>query len=87
VPSGDIPRLLQPFQRRVAGRAGAHGGLGLGLPIAHAVAEAHGAKLSVTPRDGGGLTTELVFPLSREPATPLDQPVTGGGRLLRGEFV
>ena len=62
VPPGDIPRLLQPFQRRVAGRAGPRRGLGLGLSIVQAVATAHGARLTLTPRPGGGLTAELVFP-------------------------
>ena len=72
VPPGDIPRLLQPFQRRVAGRAGPrtaehggpHGGVGLGLPIAQAVAQAHGATLSLTPREGGGLMAKLAFSLA-----------------------
>jgi signal transduction histidine kinase len=62
VPHGDIARLLQPFQRRVAGRAGSREGLGLGLSITSAIAAAHGAALSVDSRPEGGLVVELAFP-------------------------
>jgi signal transduction histidine kinase len=62
VPQGDIARLLQPFQRRVAGRAGCHEGLGLGLSITAGIAAAHGASLSVDPGPEGGLVVELAFP-------------------------
>jgi signal transduction histidine kinase len=62
VPHGDIARLLQPFQRRLAGRAGAHEGLGLGLSITSAIASAHGAALSIQSRPEGGLVAELAFP-------------------------
>lgn len=37
-------------------------GLGLGLPIAQAVAELHGGALTLEPRDGGGLRAALHFP-------------------------
>jgi signal transduction histidine kinase len=62
VPHDDIARLIQPFQRRVAGRAGSRDGLGLGLSITSAIAAAHGAALSVDPRPGGGLIAALAFP-------------------------
>jgi signal transduction histidine kinase len=62
VPGGDVARLLQPFQRRAAGRAGSREGLGLGLSITSAIAAAHGAALSIAPRPAGGLTAQLAFP-------------------------
>jgi signal transduction histidine kinase len=62
VPSAEIARLLQPFQRLERDRV-AHGeGLGLGLSIVAAVADAHGATLSVDPRSGGGLEIRVEFP-------------------------
>jgi signal transduction histidine kinase len=61
IPPGDIGRLLQPFQRREATRAGPRDGLGLGLSIVQAVATAHGAELLLAPREGGGLEAGLVF--------------------------
>jgi signal transduction histidine kinase len=43
--------------------SGPDDGLGLGLSIVAAVATAHGADLTVTPRlTGGGLTVRLMFP-------------------------
>jgi signal transduction histidine kinase len=63
----DVGRLLLPFQRggaeRTRPRPGPDAGLGLGLSIVSAIATAHGAALSVTPRlTGGGLTVRLAFP-------------------------
>jgi signal transduction histidine kinase len=59
-------RLLLPFQRGAAQarvRPASDDGLGLGLSIVAAIATAHGADLTVTPRlTGGGLTVRLIFP-------------------------
>jgi signal transduction histidine kinase len=79
-PAG-IGRLFQPFQRDGAGRTGGQDGLGLGLSIVGAVAEAHGAWLRVTALRGGGLAVEVGFP--RAPAdsaasVPGGQPATTG---------
>jgi signal transduction histidine kinase len=66
-----VDRLLLPFQRgaeaghdyRARRRSGPDEGLGLGLSIVAAIATAHGAGLTVTPRlTGGGLTVRLAFP-------------------------
>jgi signal transduction histidine kinase len=65
VPASEVERLLQPFQRNGPDRTG-RGGVGLGLSIVHAIAEAHGATLDVIPRSGGGLTVGVAFP---EPTT------------------
>jgi signal transduction histidine kinase len=62
IPATAVDRLLQPFQRLAAGRAGHGRGLGLGLSIVDAIATAHGAALSVRPRPGGGLEIEVRFP-------------------------
>ena len=62
VPPLQIDRLLQPFQRLGTHRAGDLDGLGLGLSIVAAIANAHGAVLSVEPGDIGGLDIEVSFP-------------------------
>ena len=71
IPPDAVDRLLLPFQRgaeagdayRARPRSGPDDGLGLGLSIVAAIATAHGADLTVTPRlTGGGLTVRLVFP-------------------------
>ena len=48
--------------------SGPDDGLGLGLSIVAAIATAHGADLTVTPRlTGGGLTVRLMFPPRQHP--------------------
>lgn len=63
VPPGEVERLLQPFQRLSRERTVHGDGLGLGLSIVAAVAQAHGAQLEIRPREQGGLTVTVRFPL------------------------
>jgi signal transduction histidine kinase len=72
VPASEVERLLQPFQRNGPDRTGRGRGVGLGLSIVHAIAEAHGARLEVHPRAQGGLVVEVGFPA----ATTTDTPAT-----------
>jgi hypothetical protein len=53
-------RLTEPFER--GGRARDGGGAGLGLSIVRSVAEAHGGRLTLTPRSEGGLAVQVVLP-------------------------
>jgi signal transduction histidine kinase len=62
VPSDQIDRLLQPFQRLAPDRTGHGEGVGLGLSIVAAIADAHDATLLVHARPEGGLAVELRFP-------------------------
>jgi signal transduction histidine kinase len=62
VPSGEIGRLMQPFQRLTTTRSSDGDGHGLGLPIVCAIATAHGATLTTRARPEGGLLVEVVFP-------------------------
>ncbi len=55
----DRTRIFHPFER---GRTAAPGS-GLGLSIARGMAEAHGGRLDVLPRDGGGARFSLTLPL------------------------
>jgi signal transduction histidine kinase len=73
VPEEEIERLLQPFQRLAADRVGQRDGLGLGLSIVAAIAQAHSAQLEVTADPGGGLAVQARFPEFRElgPARPV----------------
>lgn len=68
IPSGEVPRLMQPFQRLHGTRTTHANGSGLGLAIVGAIAAAHRAVLTVKPRRGGGLTLEVA--LSATPGDP-----------------
>ncbi len=65
VPSAEVDRLFQPFQRLAADRVGHGDGHGLGLSIVQAIAAAHGATLSARPQPGGGLDVQVSFPATR----------------------
>jgi two-component system osmolarity sensor histidine kinase EnvZ len=58
IPSSEIERLKQPFTRLDASRAGPAGS-GLGLAIVERIAQAHGGRLELVPREGGGLVARL----------------------------
>ncbi|HEY4637702.1 MAG TPA: ATP-binding protein, partial [Burkholderiales bacterium] len=58
IPDGESERLKRPFTRLDEARSG-RGGAGLGLAIVERVARAHGGRLELLPRPGGGLTARL----------------------------
>jgi signal transduction histidine kinase len=62
VPAGELPRLRQPFERLAPERGTPEPGHGLGLAIVSAIAEAHGATLTLEPRPEGGLRARVSFP-------------------------
>jgi signal transduction histidine kinase len=61
----DADRLFEPFQR-LDDRA-AHDGFGLGLTIVASIAAVHGGRVVARPRDDGGLTVTVTFPLAGSP--------------------
>ena len=62
IPAGELERIFQPFQRLDAARTAEPNGVGLGLSIVKAIADAHGATIATDPEPGGGLRIELGFP-------------------------
>jgi signal transduction histidine kinase len=62
VPADAIDRVFQPFRRLEADRTNQGDGLGIGLSIVLAIAEAHDATLVTRPRPEGGLRIEVTFP-------------------------
>jgi signal transduction histidine kinase len=76
VPADQARRLLEPFQR-LDGKRGHHQeGLGLGLSIVAAIADAHDASLSVRPRPSGGLAIDVTFGLPPPPPPPPRPPLS-----------
>ena len=61
IPREEAERMLQPFTRLDAARGGS--GTGLGLAIVDRVATLHGGKVSLLPREGGGLRARVELPI------------------------
>jgi two-component system osmolarity sensor histidine kinase EnvZ len=62
IPQSEAERLKRPFTRLDEARSG-EGGAGLGLAIVERVARAHGGRLELLAREGGGLLGRLALPL------------------------
>lgn len=67
VPEDQRERVFEKFVRLSRDAAG--GGAGLGLAICRAVVEAHGGRISVYDRDGGGAAFRFTLPLEGTPPT------------------
>jgi signal transduction histidine kinase len=82
IPTTQIDRLTQPFQRLGTDRTASPDGLGLGLSIVAAVTTAHKATLVIHPGPEGGLDIRVCFPPAREtrPAAAWVRPVYAAGR-------
>jgi len=61
-----VDRLARPFERLGAERTGSSG---LGLSIVAAVAAAHGGRLTLLARPGGGLRATVTLPMASELVT------------------
>lgn len=57
-----LERIFDRFARLDEGRSRDNGGVGLGLPIARAIAEAHGGSIRVQSALGKGSTFEILLP-------------------------
>jgi signal transduction histidine kinase len=62
ISAGEIERIFQPFQRLDATRTADGNGLGLGLSIVKAIADAHDATIAAVPQPDGGLRIKVDFP-------------------------
>ncbi len=63
----DVRRLTEPFERLDRGVSGT--GVGLGLSIVRAVAQAHGGELALSARERGGLEVNVRLPSHRRATT------------------
>uniref|UniRef100_Q07HV2 histidine kinase n=1 Tax=Rhodopseudomonas palustris (strain BisA53) TaxID=316055 RepID=Q07HV2_RHOP5 len=61
MPDSDLARVFEPFVRLETSRSRETGGSGLGLPIARAILQAHGATIALANRPEGGLRATVRF--------------------------
>ena len=61
IPASELDRIFQPFQRLDGSRINSHG-LGLGLSIVRAIADAHDATITAHAPADGGLHVQISFP-------------------------
>ncbi len=61
IPGNDFARVMQPFTRMEASRAGGKGS-GLGLAIVERAARMHGGRVRLMGREGGGLEARVELP-------------------------
>ncbi len=71
IPQAYRERIFDKFFRLPASTAG-DGGVGLGLAICHAIAKAHGGRIWVEDRSGGGASFRVSLPLTGTPPPPPD---------------
>ncbi len=65
VPEDKLAELAAPFTKSDMSLRRSKGGLGLGLPLTHAIAAAHGGKLHLQSRENEGVKALVVLPASR----------------------
>jgi two-component system, OmpR family, sensor kinase len=73
----DSARAFERCYRADASRSRASGGVGLGLSIVAAVAEAHGGSVEATSEPGRGATFRITLPLAERAGVP--KPVSDTG--------
>jgi signal transduction histidine kinase len=66
--AAELRRLFQPFQRLESSSGSWSDGVGLGLAIVQAIADAHSAFVTARARAGGGLEIDVGFPAVEDPA-------------------
>jgi signal transduction histidine kinase len=81
IQDGDLRRIFQRFARAEPHRSRPSGGVGLGLAIVQAIAEAHGGSVSVRSTFGHGSEFEIHLPLAPAAAeSPPPDRVTPAAR-------
>lgn len=75
IPSGEESRIFDKFYR---GKSAREGGVGLGLTICRGIVEAHGGRIWVETRPGGGALFRFTIPLpEKQPSVEVEQAKVG----------
>ncbi len=79
IPEGEAARVFEKFHR--AAREQSAGGVGLGLTICRAIVSAHGGRIWVENRDGGGAVFRFTLPIhGSAPELPLRRPLVSSAK-------
>lgn len=62
IPEAELERVFEPFYRLEQSRSRDTGGSGLGLSIARTIVQAHGGRITLANRAGGGLRVRIELP-------------------------
>jgi signal transduction histidine kinase len=63
IPAESLDSVFHPYYRVDKSRSRTTGGVGLGLTVAQAIVHAHGGKIVLRNRGGGGLEVRLILPI------------------------
>jgi len=63
ITSGELPLIFERFYRADKARSAKTGGMGLGLPIARRIVEAHGGTITVESTPSEGSTFRILLPV------------------------
>jgi len=86
MPPDRLNGVFQRFARLDQGRSRDLGGVGLGLAIVQAIAQAHGGTVAVESTPGDGSVFQLVLPVEVAP-DPVNVRLGGAGRCLQGDLL
>ncbi len=80
IPPDRLAALVQPFAQSDLSLHRSKEGLGLGIPLAHAIAEAHGASFRLESVVGEGTKALIALPPERVARTAAAAPLAAGAR-------
>jgi two-component system OmpR family sensor kinase len=86
MPANQLEAIFERFARLDGSRSRDLGGVGLGLAIVQAIAQAHGGTVAVESTPGDGSVFQLVLPVEVAP-DPVNVRIGGAGRRLQGDLL
>jgi signal transduction histidine kinase len=70
IPDAELEAVFEPFRRLEGSRSRETGGAGLGLALVRAAIAAHGGRITLANRAGGGLRAQVVLPAAADADAP-----------------